>query len=95
MDSIYRAIANAEDPAILFNKAIAYFFEIRQLSQAWAAEISETFEKYLTQQMANVVFGSNNIERVGLGLDETIRLCEAIFHDEDVHHQDIDDSIVP
>ena len=89
MDSTYRAIADNEDPTNLFKRAAAYFLDIRQLIQALPGEGSKIIKKNLAQQMASVVFGSNKIERIGLGQDETIRLCEAIFRGEDVDPENI------
>lgn len=89
MDSTYRAIADAEDPKKLFEKASSYILDIRQLMRTLSADGAEIIEKNLTNQMTSVVFGSNHIERVGLGLDETIKLCEAIFRGEDVNPEDV------
>ncbi|KAI9688696.1 MAG: hypothetical protein M1822_001053 [Bathelium mastoideum] len=39
-------------------------------------------ESVMLEQMCQVIFGSNQIERVGLGLNETLSLCQAIFRGE-------------
>ena len=36
-------------------------------------------EKLITSEMVEVVFGSNQIERLGVDLDETLRLCLLVF----------------
>ncbi|KAL9028155.1 MAG: hypothetical protein Q9196_003437 [Gyalolechia fulgens] len=38
-------------------------------------------EKLVMIEMAKAVFGSNNIDRLGIGLDETMKLCLAVFQD--------------
>lgn len=36
-------------------------------------------EKFITDEVAEVVFGSNQFERLGVDLDETLRLCLLVF----------------
>ena len=43
----------------------------------------QNMEKLITKEMAEVVYGSNHIERLGVGLDETLRLCLLVFSDEE------------
>lgn len=38
--------------------------------------------EFLLQEMAKVVFGSNQHARAGLGLDETLKICMMIFDGE-------------
>ena len=40
---------------------------------------SQDMENLITNEMAEVVYGSNQFERLGVDLDETIRLCLMIF----------------
>lgn len=40
---------------------------------------SSEVEKLVTTEMAKAVFGSNNINRLGVGLDKTMRLCLVVF----------------
>lgn len=47
------------------------------------ADGPRNIEKLITDEMAEVVYGSNHIERLGVGLDETLRLCLLIFSDEE------------
>ncbi|KAI9793671.1 MAG: hypothetical protein M1816_007566 [Peltula sp. TS41687] len=91
MNSAYRQIANTEDPTTLFEKASGYLLNIRDMMKTTEAQKSDVLEKNLVQQMSHVVFGSNHIERVGLGLDETIKICEAVFRGEDVDPNDVDE----
>ena len=39
----------------------------------------QDMENLITKEMAEVVYGSNQFERLGVDLDETIRLCLLIF----------------
>ena len=39
----------------------------------------QDMEKLTTNEMAEVVFGSNQFERLGVDLDETLRLCLLVF----------------
>ena len=43
----------------------------------------QDLERLITNEMAEVVFGSNQIERLGLDLDETLRLCLLVFAGEE------------
>ena len=45
--------------------------------------IRQNMEKLITNEMAEVVFGSNQFERLGLNLDETLRLCMLVFLGEE------------
>ncbi|KAJ4263640.1 hypothetical protein NW762_006464 [Fusarium torreyae] len=59
----------------------------------YISEIAESLKKlskenaldeYLTEQLAQMVYGSNMIEMAGGGLDITLKLCRAIFRGEEV-----------
>lgn len=43
----------------------------------------QDIERLITMEMAEVVYGSNNIERLGVDLDETLRLCLKVFAGEE------------
>ena len=45
--------------------------------------VRQDTEKLITNEMAEVVFGSNQLERLGLDLDETLRLCMLVFSGEE------------
>lgn len=49
--------------------------------------------KNLMSHLATVIFGSHNIERAGLGLEETIKICEQIFR-ESIEPENIPGSLV-
>ena len=55
---------------------ISELFKSRQASQV-------DMEAVMLQEMANSVFGSNNLARKGVGLDETYTMCMAIFRGEE------------
>lgn len=61
-----------------------YIGEIHELRvtspKAAAAAITETIHEDMSQS----IFGSNFIERAGLGLDQTKKYCDAIFRGEEV-----------
>ncbi|RAL06389.1 uncharacterized protein BO80DRAFT_440261 [Aspergillus ibericus CBS 121593] len=50
-----------------------------------ATVISDTLTRYL----GTVIFGSNYIERAGLDLEETVKICESIFCGEFVDPEHI------
>lgn len=43
----------------------------------------QDMDKLITAEMAQAVFGSNQIERLGTDLDETVRLCPLVFAGEE------------
>ena len=45
--------------------------------------VQQDMERLMTNEMAEVVFGSNQFERLGLDLDETLRLCMLVFSGEE------------
>ncbi|KAJ3577214.1 hypothetical protein NPX13_g3358 [Xylaria arbuscula] len=86
MCDIYRTQVQDEDPNKLFAKAQKFLMDISDCPPSEAA--TDIIEKQLKHNMIRVVFGGNMIERVGLGLDETWKLCERIFAGEDVDNID-------
>lgn len=58
-------------------KAIAHIRAA--VAQMSSADEEVRLNTLVMEDMMTVVFGSNSIERVGLGLDETIRLCKEIM----------------
>jgi hypothetical protein len=49
----------------------------------------EHLEVAIIEEMAISIFGSNNIERAGMGLDDTMIMCMSIFKgDEDLEYTD-------
>ncbi|KAI1361338.1 fido domain-containing protein [Xylaria arbuscula] len=86
MCDIYRTQVQDEDPNKLFAKAQKCLMDISDCPPSEAA--TDIIEKQLKHNMIRVIFGGNMIERVGLGLDETWKLCERIFAGEDVDNID-------
>ncbi|KPM45816.1 hypothetical protein AK830_g709 [Neonectria ditissima] len=81
-DDVYRQYARDQDPTKLFEKATNWINAIQTTptdenqQEVVANEIQET--------MVRAIFGSNMIERAGLGWDITVQLCKRIFAGEDV-----------
>jgi Fic family protein len=74
------------DPQGLFDETCASMNEIRQNKRP---EHEELLARDFKEGMMSVVFSSNNIERAGLNLQETIKICQRIFNGEDVKAEDI------
>ena len=79
---MYRTYAQDQDPAKLFKRAADWLTVIKELGRD--EKKGELIEKDLIASMSCAIFGSNQIERAGLGLDTTIELCHRIFNGEDV-----------
>ena len=79
---MYRTYALGQDPQDLFEKASNWLTTIREL-QVDAVK-GRIIEEHLVASMSEAIFGSNKIEHVGLGLDNTLKLCERIFNGEDI-----------
>jgi hypothetical protein len=84
MDSRTRAYVPIDDdkPEETFQKAMTFFENIREKINDNGDDGLKTISQALTRQLINVIFGSNAIERVGLDLDETVKICERIFRGE-------------
>ncbi|EPS43651.1 hypothetical protein H072_2403 [Dactylellina haptotyla CBS 200.50] len=62
----------------VFEDAATHINSIRDIINQ--SQLTDKLEQILVEQMTKVVFGSNFIERAGLGLDETTKLCRIVFH---------------
>ncbi|KAI9734984.1 MAG: hypothetical protein M1834_002066 [Cirrosporium novae-zelandiae] len=82
MPDQYRQYEGSSDPQIFFNKVLTYHTNLQELITNLKNPFH--FETAMTKNMIVAIFGSNQIERVGLGLDETIKICEQIFEGESV-----------
>ncbi|KAL8701118.1 MAG: hypothetical protein Q9201_005083 [Fulgogasparrea decipioides] len=67
-----------------FEEAMTYVGEIHILRQQSPKLAAEAIAEIIRNDMIDCIFGSNYIERAGLGLDETRRICEAIFREEQI-----------
>jgi Fic family protein len=89
MSKNYRELSDhISDPQYLFDETRAIMNEIRQNKRP---EHEEVLAKDLKEGLMSIVFSSNNIERAGLNLQETIKICQRIFDGEDVKAEDISD----
>jgi hypothetical protein len=65
-----------------FDATESIMSEISEMVKARQAS-QDDMEAVMLQEMAKSVFGSNNLARKGLGLDETYKMCMAIFKGEE------------
>jgi hypothetical protein len=91
MDSRTRAYVPIDDdkPEEIFQKAMTFFKNIREKINYKGDDGIKIVSQVLTRELINVIFGSNAIERAGLGLDETVKICERIFRGEVVDPEEI------
>jgi len=81
-DPMYRTYATSGNPSELFEKASGWLIHIGEMELD--DEKQEIIEREVTETMCRAIFGSNHIERVGLGLKMTINLCRRVFAGDDV-----------
>lgn len=63
-----------------FNEAKKLIKNLRVLiERLQSSQPQDILVEVLAESMSLVVFGSNQIERVGRGLDETLKICREIF----------------
>ena len=75
------------DPHVEFGEARELVEEIKDALGTQEAPNKDNLEKYISftqDSMADLIFGSNYIERAGLGHDETRRICLAVFNGETI-----------
>jgi len=84
MNSDYIIHSSNPDPIAQFEEAQTYFLDIQCLHAKDPVSASEIIQNTLVEEMSNVIFGSNYIERAGEDLLETMRICQAIFRGEEV-----------
>ncbi|OJJ50083.1 hypothetical protein ASPZODRAFT_89908 [Penicilliopsis zonata CBS 506.65] len=87
MDSKTRAYLQIGDetPEELFKKTAGFFDTIQKKLDEKGEDGVRIVTETLTRHLGNVIFGSNYIERAGLNLDETIKICERVFRGEVLH----------
>ncbi|KAK7430899.1 hypothetical protein QQZ08_002427 [Neonectria magnoliae] len=81
-DDVYRQYAYDQDPSKLFEKATNWINAIQTTSTDENQE--EVVANEIQETMVRAIFGSNMIERAGLGWDITVQLCKRIFAGEDL-----------
>ncbi|KAM0815837.1 putative Fido domain-containing protein [Seiridium cardinale] len=86
MDNIYRTYSHDQGPEkLFFGKASQWLIDIRSsTNEAGKAKI----EKQLRESIVRSIFGSNQIQGVGLGLNDTLKICRRILSGEDVERID-------
>ncbi|KAL2066036.1 hypothetical protein VTL71DRAFT_2107 [Oculimacula yallundae] len=92
MNNGYRQYSTS-DPANLANELFrdlsTDILEVRK--RMGDSKMSELMSDEITSAMMSLVFSSNLIERAGLGLDATVKICEKIFRGEEVDAKDCDE----
>ncbi|KAI9869666.1 MAG: hypothetical protein M1830_005237, partial [Pleopsidium flavum] len=88
MSSDYIVHSSNPDPKAQFEEAQKYFLDIQCLYAKDPVSASESIQKTLVEEMSNVIFGSNKIERAGEDLLGTMKICQAIFRGEQVDEFD-------
>ncbi|GLA50021.1 hypothetical protein AnigIFM63604_006035 [Aspergillus niger] len=91
MDSNARAYIplDEDSPKDLFKKATDFYNIIQEKLKDKGNEGTAIISDTLTRHLGTVIFGSNYIERAGLNLEETIKICEIIFRGEFVDPEKI------
>ncbi|KAK3364732.1 fido domain-containing protein [Lasiosphaeria ovina] len=80
-DNVYREYQKDQDPKKLYEKAANWFGNIQ--STIMDEQQQDVIMKEIQESMIRAIFGSNMIERAGLGLDITINLCRQVFAGEE------------
>ncbi|GLA57966.1 hypothetical protein AtubIFM54640_005768 [Aspergillus tubingensis] len=91
MDSSARAYIPLHDdsPKDLFKKATDIYKIIQEKLEEKGSVGTALISDTLTRYLGTVIFGSNYIERAGLNLEETNKICERIFRGEFVDPEKI------
>lgn len=91
MNSSARAYIPLDDdsPKDLFKKATDFYKVIQEKLKGKGSVGTALISDTLTRHLGTVVFGSNYIERAGLNLEETNKICERIFRGEFVDPEKI------
>ncbi|KAA6410551.1 MAG: hypothetical protein FRX48_05973 [Lasallia pustulata] len=86
MDDLYRYPLDEilQQPDDAFNISQQCFADIQKILAKPTTAQRDSYEAYLKESFMNFIFGSNLIERVGLGYDQTVRICERVLAGEDV-----------
>ncbi|KAK3363853.1 fido domain-containing protein [Lasiosphaeria hispida] len=82
----YNILGGDHDPDDLHEELAQLSNELGQVMQSFpSASAKESLaDEYLLDVLSKMIFGSNYIETTGGGLDVTLKICQAIFKDEDV-----------
>lgn len=87
MDSSERAYTDS-DPKHLqesFKEICRFYFNtIHERLKKQGSRGAHVLSQSIMRQLGTVVFGSNNIDRVGLDIEETIKICRRVFRGEHI-----------
>ncbi|KAE8381494.1 fido domain-containing protein [Aspergillus bertholletiae] len=91
MDSTARAYIplDQDSPKDMFKKATDYYNIVQEKLKERGSDGVTLLSDTITRNLGIVIFGSNYIERAGLELEETIKICEKIFCGEYVDPEHI------
>ncbi|PYH40598.1 uncharacterized protein BP01DRAFT_409740 [Aspergillus saccharolyticus JOP 1030-1] len=91
MDSTTRAYIPLDEelPKDLFKKVTDFYGVIQAKLAEKGSEGVTVLSETITRHLPTIIFGSNYIERAGLNLEETIKICESIFRGEGVDAENI------
>lgn len=79
IDSNYDYFYSSADPDLLFEKTEGLAEEVRSMISVLSDTQATAYESFMTDAFAELIFGSNYIEKAGLGHEVTIRICKEIF----------------
>ncbi|OJJ29976.1 hypothetical protein ASPWEDRAFT_55475 [Aspergillus wentii DTO 134E9] len=79
-----------KDPKALFDKTALLCNTVKQRINEKEQGLTIVRDAII-HHLSHAVYGSNHIERVGLGLSETVSICNRAFHGEMVDLEDIPD----
>lgn len=94
MSNFYRRYSDDHDePNVIFNRSKAILDDVKAILSHTEddSEQLNTYGRFTADSMAHVVYGSNHIERAGMGLDETLSICRDIFDGLDVDAANVDE----
>ena len=74
-------------PVKQFEQAMKYMDDIQGMRKRASETTANVIVQSIEDDMILVIFGSNHIQRVGKGLDETQKICEAIFRGEHIEER--------
>ena len=74
-------------PVKQFEQAMKHMDDIQGMRKRASETAANVIAQSIEEDMILVIFGSNHIERAGKGLDETQKICEAIFRGEHVEER--------
>ncbi|KAJ5293761.1 hypothetical protein N7508_008582 [Penicillium antarcticum] len=81
----YKIGANDFDPDTIFPEIVSQGNQLSSCLQTQLTPSQEAaFEDHILHCLAGMVYGSNMIERAGIGRDITLKLCMAIFRGETI-----------